>query len=357
MSSFVLHYDDSIWFHRVFEVTLDMPVDDVDRGFDKFDGDPVSLVDPDAPRYNDYFTQYADRSDLLGITMSNFFTRNRRSAFLFETDSGDSNFHIVWVVNADTPVHRPVPRERWRALCETPELLARVNLILAECYQEALGFYRWESIPSGLVVEDSTKFGMESGNVSGIRVSYQTLEALIRAITEANEVGVAEQEIDLAAQMVHELTHRQRDEIILNVFSEVFSHAAQFLFEPNCNTIFVQQCKESLQQFLINRGAEGAEDTENGLHLYDKAIYLALLIVLDTLVEHNQEALDCLKADEDPQKLNALGCLPELVKQSDSAYLRTHLLGELMTMTRDQLRTRLQEIESRHGLAGLAIMI
>jgi len=306
----------------------------------------IEKVSPNDLKQKKYWEKYAN-NPMVQINIENITGLNKDAVYLYETTGSNQEkrlAHILWIHNNPKevlPVYKAIDEQEWKELAQNPQLIEHINKVLIENYNSAMDFYYWQHTPRGFVIEGSKSFGMEAGNIAGIRISYQEIKPLIKAIEEKDQEEIKRQKKNIAASIVHELTHLERDDgLVTQVKTEVASHIAQFIFNPRDNEIFNQELKSSL-----NRIAENRDKEEKSLHLYDKAQYIALLIVAYELSQYNQEYRDILLKDKDPHKLEALKKLQENIREEDEKYLRSEVLERIMQTSNDELMNRLKQIE------------
>ncbi len=153
----------------------------------------VESVSRDDPRFSEYFEGYFKGYEQNAACLvcesywDNVRRLNEEGIFLYETKDVKTQQerlnYIIWIYRESKYRYRPVPEEDWRKLQEKPETIERANKILIEGFNRALGFYDWKAIPRGFIIEDaSSRFGMEAGNINGIRVNFQILKPLLKSI-------------------------------------------------------------------------------------------------------------------------------------------------------------------------------
>ena len=221
-------------------------------------------------------------------------------------------------------------------------------MALIESSKQATNFYKWNATPRGFVVEGSKNFGLEAGNIAGIRVSYEEIKPLVDAIKSGDTEEVVRQQKHLAASIVHELTHLERDDgLVSQVQTEIASHISQFIFDPRNNEVFNKQLAYSLKRIEENRSEE---KKQKPLNLYDKAQFAALLIVADKLAEHSEIFKSALEADSDPHKIATLRSLGTLIGEPEQKYLVEDVLPTIMKLDNAELLQIVRDIESRYDI-------
>ena len=315
----------------------------------------VDRVDGEDERYKEYWEKYTS-SRLTRAYINKIISFNRDAIYLYETtDEADKRRlnHVLWIYNNPErmiPIHEAIPQREWKDLSSKPEVIERVNSLLIESYNRVMGFYNWEHKPKGFVIEGSESFGMEAGTDAGVRVNYQEIVApLIKAIETGDEPSLEKQREYIAASIVHELTHQERDDGLLSqVKTEIASHVAQFIFDPKNNEIFNRQLEYSLSRVAEN-GNPKKEEKLKPLDLYSKAQYIALLIIANELADHSEAFYNILQNDKDPHKLEALKKMRDSINAEDERYLKTNILPRIMRTDNDKLMGELKEIEGRFG--------
>lgn len=345
-------------FEGISEFNAEIP----EAEFEVTKQEKVDRVDGEDERYKEYWEKYTS-SPLTRTYINKIISLNRRAIYLYETtnkaDERRLN-HILWIYNNPErmiPIHEAIPQREWKDLSSKSEVIERVNSLLIESYNRVMDFYNWEYKPKGFVIEGSESFGMEAGTIAGVRVSYQEIAPLIKAIETGDEAGAEKQRKHIAASIVHELTHQERDDgLISQVKTEIASHVAQFVFDPKNNKIFNRQLEYSLSRVAENRNPK-KEEKLKPLGLYDKAQYIALLIVANELADHSEAFYNVLQNDKDPHKLEALEKLQDSINAEDAQCLKTDVLPRIMRTDNDKLMEKLEEIEDRFGIQRSVVEI
>ena len=250
--------------------------------------------------------------------------------------------------NYELGMYEAIPAETLKDIAEEPELTNRINMALLESSSHAINFYKWTATPSGFVVEGSKNFGLEAGNIAGIRVSFQEIKPLVDAVKNGDTEEVVRQQKHLAASIVHELTHLERDDGLgSQVQSEIASHISQFIFDTHTNEVFNKQLAYSLKRIEENRN-EG--EKQKPLSLYDKAQFAALLIIADKLAEHSDLIKSAIETDRDPHKIPTLGRLGTLIDDLEEKYLVEDVLPTIMKLDNAALLHMVQDIERRYNI-------
>lgn len=310
-------------------------------------------------RFKEYWENYTTNS-LAQANIHNIISLNRDAVYLYEIENEQERRlnHVIWIYNKSEELlytYETIPQEAWKDLTKQPEIIEEVNKLLIETYNSAIHFYNWRYKPKGFVIEGSKHFGMEAGDIGGIRISYRELMPLIEAIKAKNKKEIDRQQKHLAASIVHELTHLERDDgLISQIKTEIASHIVQFIFNPKNNEIFNQQLEYSLNRIAENKTTK---EQQNPLSLYEKAQYIALLIIADELAQYNKVFWKILENDEDPYKLNALKKLQELIDLEAEKYLKSQVLPRIMQMDSNKLMERFREIENKFGIQKSIIEI
>jgi len=288
-----------------------------------------------------YFENLSD-NPYIGLILENTAKLNREGTFLYEVSEKEETeketkrqFHIFWIYNSPEETTLPLSKESWKELKENPEFLEKINQILIKNYLQALKFYPWKkSPPRGFIIIESPHFGFEAGDCRGIKISYQEIEPLFGAIKREDKEKIQKISKHLAASFVHELVHNEREEGILSQpETEIASHIAQFLFDPQQNEILNQQFEESLSH--IESAQNKSEDKK--VELYDKSQYFAQVLIAKKLAEQNLEYKKILEEDQSPGKIKALRQLKNFIKEEDYRYLKEKFLPEVMETPGSQL--------------------
>lgn len=240
-----------------------------------------SQVDPKDSRFNDYFVQRSKEWPRAYGRINDVVVSNRTGSFVYSADSPTTaDMHIIWFHNnSENQTADSIKPDLWAELKAEPEIFERTNGILVRALDQARIFYPWNSksvsLAKGLIIESSGSWGMERGVDLGLRVSFEEhIAPLIKAIKAGDSESLIREQLHLTASIIHELTHRERDEVAGGVQNEIMSHTAQYLFEPQSNTIFNQQINRSLLQI-----EKGQLDTSIKLDSYDKATHAFLGVV------------------------------------------------------------------------------
>jgi hypothetical protein len=236
---------------------------------------------------------------------------------------------------------------------ERSEVIERANTLLIETYNNALVFYPWYHAAKGMVIEGSKDFGMEQGNLLGIRISVEEVIAMLGSLEngKVHEIYVHQQH--LAASFVHELTHLERDDGLRStVNSEIASHIAQFAFAPKGNEIFNQQLARSLTSIAQDHDSKSGDQPSG--RIYDKAQYAALLVIGDKIAHSNREYQALLSSDDDPNKLGALRQMSAYIRDEDWECLKNGL-KEIMNTTCENLFRTARDIEREFGVQNSAL--
>lgn len=304
-------------------------------------------------RYDHYFKKYSE-ARIVQLNINNIVALNRHGVFLYEvpSDNGEEKLnHVIWIYNnpdQELPVYEVIPTESWTDVANQPALIDRINVALIESSNQATNFYEWNTRPRGFVIEGSKNFGLEVGNIAGIRVSYEEIKPLIDVIKSGDTEGATREQKHLAASIVHELTHLERNVgFVSQVVTEIASHISQFIFDPHNNEVFNRQLAYSLRRIEGNR-REGKK--QKPLNLYDRARFAALLIVAGMLSEHSEIVKSALKKDTDPHKLTTLRSLGTLIGEPEQKYCVEEVLPTIMRLDNAELLQIIRDIESRYDI-------
>jgi hypothetical protein len=282
----------------------------------------VEFVYKSDPRYYTYFANYTE-SQISKIFFENEYSANSNGCYLFE--SGESLNHTIWIYNEIN--FKPVPMNQFLELSKKSDLFKEVNLRLEEAFVLAKNWRKWKHIPKGFLIEGSTNFGFEAGSFMGTRVSFNEIQGLIKSIEDRNTKEVERQQIFLASCFVHEHTHNEREEISSTTSTEIASHILQFAFEPKINHIFNHQLKYSLKKI----------ENYINLDLYDKAQYIALIIIVSELIKNNKLIEYSISNDESTYKTVCLGNIFRLISQSDKILLSEQIATMIMLKSNSEL--------------------
>jgi hypothetical protein len=293
----------------------------------------ISEISQDAPEFKKYF-------DGLGTKSTNYLVQNilntvKDGSYLYSVSKYDNEpeqlRHIFWILRdpaKSIPYHHALDSEEYEEVASSPELVSSINQILLEEYEKALGYYAWKHNPSGLVIEHSDAWGMESGAFTGVRISYKEISYLLKALRDNNPERIKKNTEHIGASLVHELTHREREEIMGNYRNEIASHINQFLFNPE-NHILNNQFSKSLSN------AETSDKT--GLDNYDKASYISLTIIAEELAKISEAYKALRLQDQSALKVNSLRDLNEKLTPEDLDILKRNLIPKIMGMSNDEL--------------------
>ncbi len=301
---------------------------------------PVGVADP---RYGAYFGSYSSLR-LSQMTMDNVLSAGRNAVFLYDLP-GKGLSHVIWMGGSPNEYWESLPSKEWDDLRSKPDVVEKANRVIVESYNHALGFYGWAERPKGFVVEGSRGFGLEAGNAHGIRVSFQNISPLVKAVESGDAEKVERLRRHFAGEVVHEMTHNERDDgLISQVRTEIASHAVQLIFDPKDNVVYNGQLAESLGNIRKSR-AGGAKPG-----VYDKAQYAALLIVADQVASGNPAYMDAVKADGDANKLSALLRLQESISADDARRLKEEALPKVMKQDGGALLEEARDVERKWGI-------
>lgn len=321
----------------------------------------IIRINSDDERFKQYFGNFFQTNSpsvqsIIDLTVS----RNPQGTYLYEViHVTERRFHhIFWLSRSgafyyddepDRNPNKPIPSEIWSELKTKPDVLDKVNTILMECYDDALNFYPWTHRPGGFVIEGGNAFGLEQGDFMGIRINYQEIKELLTAVETEDIQAIELNKRHLSASIVHELTHQEKDAGIMggSVRVEIPSHITQFIYNPVDNEIFNRQIENTFKE--IEKSGAGQKEAKP-LGIYDRAIYLALLVVANRLAEHNEEYREVLADDKDPHKLNALRKLRAMMREEDKEFLRTTVLKEIINTDGNKLYEMAESIERSLGI-------
>ncbi len=346
-----------------FEPKFEKPSERERKEVEREKRERVEGVNRDDEKYEEYWKNYGKESTVQRI-MDDIVSLNRDAAHLYETTERKQEArlnHVIWIYNNPEkliPVYKAISQQEWKDLTDKPEVIEKVGKLLIESYNSAINFYNWRDKPKGFVIEGSKNFGMQAGNIAGVRISYQEITPLIKAIETKDQEETEIQKKYIAASIVHELTHQEREDGLVSfVKTEIASHIVQFIFNPRDNEIFNKQIEYSLNRIAERRNSEEAKEQKPIHLLYDKARYIALLIIANELTQHNEEYHDILQNDKDSHKLMALRKLQENISPENEKYLKSDVLQKIIQTNNDELVTNLIEIEELLGIQRSIIEI
>ena len=308
-------------------------------------------IDAQDNRFKAYFDSRSEGHSAQKIAFSNLILLNKDGTFLYDSEPSSpsgSLHHALWLKDsANISSLHPIDQNEWSELRQKPELIEKTTQLIMECFVEAQRFYPWEQHIDGFTLEGKAPFGMESGNVLGIRISSSDWKPLMLAV-ESNDTGAIESiKKYLAASFVHERTHLERDDGLVScVTTEIASHIAQYAFDPKNNPIFIEQIDRSLQ----NIDQQTSAPTESrSLPLYDQASYAALIIITDALTDQDKDLQSLVSAQQDPHKIPFLRQLNLFISESDISYLRESVLPMIIKTDGDTLLKQAKQIEKKWG--------
>ncbi len=301
------------------------------------------------PSFEAYFKDF-QKIFRYGRHFSLFNTEINTGKFLFRDENGN-NKHVIWEFNNDQGYQK-----WWDDVRTTPEITQKVNQDLLGLLENVNNFYPWGSKTEGFIIVGHAGFGMNPGIGEGININYEEIKYLINAYRNGDQQKIDEEKIHLAAQMIHELTHVERDlkgDDALTFGTgpeEIGPHIPQFLFDPENNYIFNRQLKRALDA-LKTRRDEGKPKESFG---YDWAQYTALLVTADKLAEENQEIKEALEEDSDSSKIE---CLKKIINLAGSIpkEKRKKISFQFMEIANRQLLEQGRTIEDKLGITAKLI--
>lgn len=308
-------------------------------------------IDEQNDIFKTYFGSRSEGYSVQRITFSNLISANRNGVFLYESDlsqPNDSLHHAVWLQNsANISFLYPISQNEWREMEQRPDVIDKTTQLIMECFVEAQRFYPWDQHVDGISLEGKAPFGMEGGNVLGIRVSSADWEPLMLAVKNNDTNSIERLKKHLGASFAHERTHLERDDgLVSTVTTEIASHIAQYAFDPKDNTTFLGQLDRSLQNIeqRVNTSTQ-----HQSLSLYDQASYAALVVIADSLNEHSNVLQLALKAEQDSHKIPFLKQISSLMSESDVVYLCEKVLPTIMKTDGKTLLEQAKQIEKKWG--------
>lgn len=289
-------------------------------------------------------------------SVENLLHLNANGIYLFQESEEETN-HIFWIYS-DVRRHEEIPQDEWVELSGKPELQRETNTVLSQAFLKAKDFWEWPWPEKGFVVNGDRGFGMEKGDfVFGPKVSYPNrISCLVEAIETGSQVEVEEWSTFLASEFIHEFVHRQRghyveDGILMGpsrVAGEVPTHLAQALFEPESNGKFFRSIEADFES--IAKASQKGEGERLGV--YERAGYLAMLIIGDRLQQIDMEFAEAWRNDIDPHKIDSLkrvrGIGPGKVSE-----LKAQLMSLALETDVDDLLAEVRDIQKKHGIVPL----
>jgi len=301
------------------------------------------------PSFEAYFKDFQNIFRY-GRHFSLFNTQINAGKYLFRDENG-KNKHVIWEFNNDQGYDK-----WWDDVKTTPEITQKVSQDLLGLLESVNNFYPWGSKTEGFIIVGHAGFGMNPGIGEGININYEEIKHLIKAYRDGDQQKIASEKVNLAAQMIHELTHVERDlagDDALTMGTgpeEIGPHIPQFLFDPKNNNVFNRQLKRALDE-LKTRRDEGRPKQSFG---YDWAQYTALLLTADKLAEEHPEIKKALEEDSDPSKIQGLkkvidlaGSIPEDKRKKISV--------QFMKIANRQLLEQSKMVEDKLGITAKLI--
>lgn len=301
------------------------------------------------PSFEAYFTDH-QKKFRYGRGFSLFNAQIKAGKFLLRNGNEETK-HVIWEFNNEQGYEK-----WWDDVRTTPEVTQKVNADLIEFSKQVHEFYPWNSKIEGFIIVGHVGFGMNPGIGEGMNINYEEIKHLIKAYRDGDQQKIDAEKVHLAAQMIHELTHLERDlkgDDSLTFGTgpeEIGPHIPQFLFDPKNNHIFNRQLKRALDELKLKRDLGKPKESFG----YNWAQYTALLVTADKLAEENQEIKEALEKDSDPSKTEGLkrvidlaGSIPERTRKNISA--------QFMEVTNRQIIERGKTIEDKLGITSKLI--
>lgn len=322
------------------------------------------LVDND--QIQTYVDKYIDNHGggiISKLTLEELFRSNSSSLKVYEyqqsTDKTIKQSHILWersepgLPSIQTTKSDIIGRAKdWQVWADKPQVVEKANKFLISALIDASNFYPWKSLPNGFVVVYQKGFGMEMGSSAGIRVGFDYIKGLFKAIELGNEESIQREINDVTASIVHEMTHLEREEDpSQHPRREIASHISQYIFNPRDNELFNEQLEETFNKIEKTR----LPDTEIKLDLYDQAQYITLMLIADEVSKVNSAVASMLNKDKDPNKLPTLRLLGSLLTDDDISHLKTNFLPNTIHVKGDELIGRFRETEITLGTKTINI--
>lgn len=303
----------------------------------------VRVVDlTQVEQYVDYATQ---GNPYFSMHAKNLFGNHPDSTYVYhspEKTTLEDHTHVVWC-------HKTIPglvgigETEWRKDLEDGDVVTRATEELASAFTDAVGFYPWSKVPRGVVISNLDGDMSVTGAHRSVNVDYDLVaRKTMEAIKTGDEEMIEQHRIYLRSQFVHELTHYNREDVLLTPEGELASHMMQFIYEPRRNTKYQEFLEKALN--LV-----GKAETRTG-EQYSKAIYAGMLIVALRLAERNPQIAKAIDADPDSHKIGVLCTLHTLITEDDARYLQEELSPIVINTDGEELLTMAGNSESELGI-------
>ena len=205
---------------------------------------------------------------------------------------------------------------RLEKIYSDPSLMAKIDGLLLDAYAEALKFYHWRVIPSGLVIGgDAFMAGTPMGQSSdygndalGIIIGKRLIDKLIAEYKNGDYDGMR---MAITALLVHELTH-----IHTNSPEEIATYAMTLMIEPHINPI-KYWIMDDVEAWISYTERYEEDDLFKKLSAYEFDKYLGFIVAVNEFAKYNHEIKKLFEQDDARYKLKALHDSIALIRKSD----------------------------------------
>lgn len=179
----------------------------------------IEKINRETESAKSYWENYDEYSTVQEM-INNIIASNQEGIYLYETRSSNKEQeerinHVLWFYNnpeQEASSYKEIPAQKWESLSSKPEIIEKVNVSLIQTYKRAMNFYDWKYKPKGFVIDGSKDSNIGAGNIAGIKIGYQKIEPLIKAIEQGDEKEAEKQQKQIADCLVYELTRIEKDE-------------------------------------------------------------------------------------------------------------------------------------------------
>ncbi|MHB1830270.1 MAG: hypothetical protein ACYCO0_02660 [Candidatus Micrarchaeaceae archaeon] len=215
-----------------------------------------------------------------------------------------------------------------------PSLMAKIDGVLLDAYAEALKFYHWRVIPSGLVIGSDNGIACvpmvqmsEYGNDAlGIIIGKVLIDKLIEEYKKEDYEGIR---MAVTAVLVHELAHLHR-----NDSGEIATYAMGLMIEPHRNP-YTSWTAKDIDDFISIKDEIGDNDMFKKLDDSQFERYLGLMMAMNEFAKYNQGIRKLFESSDTKYKMRALRDSLLLIRKSDvesvigSGFVEKTLDGDL----------------------------
>ena len=319
-------------------------------------------------RYHDYVNSYSQSAPDASYSIDGIKTMlfdNWETVSLYHNPSQEeipeNLIAITWLKERN--YRQQIPDKEWENL--DMDTMKKVNQFLLSAYNNALQIYPWQYPQKGLLISGDWRFEMAVSNVpEHIIFSFDHAIRPIIDVIQTNDRDAIERfHIHISASIVHELTHIERNDEAGSVHDwedEVISHAVEFLYDPKGNIFTKKQIVRILNRIKQRRDQPGTleDDLDNEeKRIIDKTRYVSLLFIADFLAKNNSNLQSLLDQDTDPNKLNALRDLLQVLNTNDLNFLHTYVIEILMKLPRNQIEIAYKKISNKYSINQDAVKI